>query len=158
MEDIDLHLRNKMGDLEIQLEILLSIICRNHLVFTNRKAKRLNIKGRHIPCLMLISDCPGITQDEIAYIHQIDKGFIARIVKELEDDEFLCRTIDPENRRKYHISLTEKGKDIIPKIKDIDEEWKEVVCEGLNEDEISKLMEFMNLLAENSIEKIRNRT
>lgn len=148
----------KIEDSELQLEILLSIVSRNHLVFINREAKALNIKGKQIPCLMVISKHPGITQDDIVRLFQIDKGFIARIMRELEDDKLLYRTIDPENRRKYNIFLTKKGENLIPKIKDIEEEWKKIVCDGLNNDENLKLMKFMGLLAQNSIDKIKNQS
>ena len=141
---------------DIPIEALFSIICRNQFVFVNRESKKLNITGRQIPCLRLISDHPGIIQDDIANTLQIDKGFIARVIKKLEDDEFLYRTIDPNNRRKYHIYLTEKGKNIIPEIKSIDEKWEKIVFEGLNKDEKCKLIEFIDLLSKNSIKKIKN--
>lgn len=148
----------KIEDSEIQLEILISIVSRNHLVFINREAKALNIKGKQIPCLMVISKHPGITQDDIVRLFQIDKGFIARIVRELEDDKLIYRTIDPENRRKYNIFLTENGKNLIPKIKDIEEKWNKIVCEGLNKDENLKLMKFMSVLAQNSVDTIKNQS
>lgn len=148
----------KIEDSEIQLEILISIVSRNHLVFINREAKALNIKGKQIPCLMVISKHPGITQDDIVRLFQIDKGFIARIVRELEDDRLIYRTIDPDNRRKYNIFLTENGENLIPKIKDIEEKWNKIVCEGLNTDENLKLMKFMSVLAQNSVDKIKNQS
>lgn len=147
-----------MIDPDIPLEVLFSILNRNHFVFVNKEAKHLNITGSQMPCLKFISHKPGITQEDLANTFQIDKGSIARAVKKLEDNELLYRINDPANRRKYLIFLTEKGENIIPEIKGIEERWKKIVCEGLNEDENSKLMEFMNLLAENSIEKIKNRS
>jgi len=159
MKENDLNVHNKkIADLDIQLEIFLSIIWRNHFVFLNRETKKLNIKGTHAPCLMVISEHPGITQEDIANIFQIDKGFIARIVRELEENELLYRTVDPDNRRKYNIFLTENGENIIPKLKNINKKWEKLVCEGLNEDESFKLIEFMDLLAQNSLEKIKNQS
>jgi Transcriptional regulators len=155
LNELNIPVEEKLNS-DIPIEALFSIICRNQFVFVNRESKKLNITGRQIPCLRLISDHPGITQDDIANTLQIDKGFIARVVKKLEDDDFLYRTIDPTNRRKYHIYLTEKGKNIIPEIKAIDEKWEKIVFEGLKKDEKCKLMDFIELLAKNSIEKIKN--
>jgi DNA-binding MarR family transcriptional regulator len=135
----------------IPLEALFPIICRNHHVFTDEEAKSLNISGQKIPCLMMIYYKPGITQEELVNIFQIDKGFIARLVRKLEDDGLVYRTRDTENRRKYHIFLTVKGEKIIPAIRDIEEKWKKIMFKGLENDEISKLMEFLNLLTENSM-------
>ena len=145
---------DKMADSDIPIDAIFSIIHRKHLIFTHKAAEHLNITGKQIPCLLMVSNRPGITQEEIANIFQIDKGFIARILRKLEDNGFIYRVRGPENRRKYHIFLTEKGKSSIPEIEGIEEKWKKVVLEGLEKDEISKLMEVLNLLAENSIEKI----
>ncbi|MEN6551302.1 MAG: hypothetical protein ABFC34_00285 [Methanobacterium sp.] len=38
----------------------------------------------------------------------------------------------------------------------MEEKWKKVVLEGLEKDEISKITEVLNLLAENSTGKIKN--
>lgn len=139
---------------DILLPGLLSIISRNHFIFINKETKDLDLTGGQFPCLMAISRKPGTNQDYIANKFQIDKGSIARAVKKLEDNEFVHRTPDPKNRRKYLLFLTEKGENLIPQIKHIEEKWEKTVCEGLKEAEKDKLMEFMTLLAENSIEKI----
>ena len=150
---------DKMIDSSIPIGAIFSIIHREHLVFAHEEAKYLNITGSQIPCLLMISKKQGITQEELANNKfHIDKGFIARIVRKLEDDEFIYRVHDPKNRRKYHIFLTEKGKNCVHEIKGIEEKWKKIVFEGLEKDEISKLMEVLILLAENSIEKIKNRS
>ncbi|MCE7698815.1 MAG: MarR family transcriptional regulator, partial [Methanobacterium paludis] len=74
----------------------------------------------------------------------------------LEDKGFISRTLDPENRRKYLIFLTEKGEQTVPKIRGIERKWEKVVCEGLSDEEHSQLLEFLNVLAKNSIEKFKN--
>jgi DNA-binding MarR family transcriptional regulator len=140
---------------DIPLPGLLSIISRNHFIYLNQETKDLDLTGGQFPCLITISHKPGTTQDHIAKKLQIDKGSIARAVKKLEDNELIHRIPDPKNRRKYLLFLTKKGENIIPQIKSIEEKWEKTVCEGLREDEVTTLMEFLNVLAENSTEKIK---
>lgn len=147
--------RIKIMSSDIPLPGLLSIISRNHFIFINKETKDLDLTGGQFPCLIAISHKPGTTQDYIANKHQIDKGSIARAVKKLEDNEFVHRIPDPKNRRKYLLFLTKKGENLIPQIRSIEEKWEKMVCEGLKEDEKDNLMEFLTLLAENSIEKIK---
>lgn len=147
---------DKKGNCGIPLQGLLSIVLRNHIIFINRETKHLNLTGGQLPCLIFLSHKQGITQDDIARKFQIDKGAVARSVKKLEDKEFIRRISDPENRRKYLIFLTDKGKDILPELKVIDKKWKKIVCQGLTDNEYSQLMKFMNLLARNSVEKFRD--
>ncbi|HEX3014224.1 MAG TPA: MarR family transcriptional regulator [Methanobacterium sp.] len=147
----------KEVDPNLPLDGLISIIYRSQYVIVNKDANELNITCRQISCLRLVSAYPKITQEEIANTFQVDKGTVARTIRKLEDEEFLYRVQDPENRRKYQIFLTEKGKNIIPKIKVIEDNWEEMVCKGLNKDEISKLMELLYLIAENSLEILHNK-
>lgn len=142
--------------LDIPLEGLLSVITRNHFIYINRETKDLNLTGGQLPCLILLSHKQGVTQDYIARKFHIDKGTIARAVKKLEDKGFISRTLDPENRRKYLIFLTEKGEQTVPKIRGIERKWEKVVCEGLSDEEHSQLLKFLNVLAKNSIEKFKN--
>lgn len=152
-----LNMQGKKVNPNLPLDGLISIIYRSQSVIVNKDADELNITCRQISCLRLVSAYPRITQDEIANTFQVDKGTIARTIRKLEDDEFLYRVQDPENRRKYQIFLTEKGKNIVPKIKFIEDKWEKRVCEGLNKDEISKLMELLYLVAENSLEILDNK-
>lgn len=147
---------DKKRNCGIPLQGLLSIVLRNHIIFINRETKHLNLTGGQLPCLIFLSHKQGITQDDIARKFQIDKGAVARSVKKLEDKEFIRRIPDPENRRKYLIFLTEKGKQTIPELNTIEKKWKKIVCQGLTDKEYSQLMKFMNLLARNSVEKFKD--
>ncbi|WP_286244219.1 MarR family winged helix-turn-helix transcriptional regulator [Methanobacterium ferruginis] len=102
--------------LNIPFKGLLSIIVRNHFIFMNRELKHLNLTEGQVPYLMALSKKPGITQDDLAGMFYIDKGTIARSIQKLEDKELVQRVQDPVNRRRYKLSLTEKGEGIIPEI------------------------------------------
>ena len=65
------------------------------------------------------------------------KGNIAKVLKKLEDEGYIKREVNPENRRKYMLTTTEKANELVPKIRQISKDWEAEV--GLtDEDEILK--------------------
>lgn len=89
------------------------------------------------------------------YFH-LDKGTIARTVKKMEDAGYIIRKVDPDNRRAFRISLTEKGHKIAPEICEIDLKWEEVVSQCLNQEERRLFLSFLHKVAETSVSAIAN--
>ena len=103
---------------------------------------------------MILSSEEGVNQDEIAAHFHLDKGTVARALKKLEDKNYLFREVDTQNRRKHLIYLTEKGKSIIPKIVDVDNEWENSLCSQFSNENYSQLFNTLKVLAMNGLEKI----
>lgn len=139
---------------DIPLAGHISVIVRNYAVYFNREILPLKITSAQIPYLMILSDMGVLTQDELSGILFIDKGTVARSLKKLEDNGFISRIQDPDNHRKNLVSLTEKGKSVLPRIRDIDKKWGEALCEGLTEEERSQLQDHIHKLAKNSLENL----
>ncbi|BDZ70782.1 MarR family winged helix-turn-helix transcriptional regulator [Methanobacterium petrolearium] len=76
----------------------------------------MNLTEGQVPCLVALSKKEQLTQDDLAKMFHIDKGTIARSIQKLEDKKLVQRVQDPVNRRRYRLSLTEKGEKIIPEI------------------------------------------
>ena len=122
----------------------------------NRELKHLNLTEGQVPCLMVLSKNPGITQDELAKILHIDKGTIARAVRKLEEKELLDRIQDQKNRRRYLLSLTSKGDDRIPEILSAEEKWEKLIFTGFPDEERSHVVNCVKILAKNSLELGKN--
>lgn len=137
------------------LAVSVSIIHRLHAIYLNRVLKQINLTAGQVPFLFQIAHSPGITQDEIAATAHIDKGTVARAVKKLEDGGFISRTPDALDRRRYYLSLTERGEAAIPLITATDRAWEDLITSGLSGGERSQLYVGIRRLAANSIETIR---
>ena len=105
---------------------------------------------------MCLLNHPDIIQESMARFFHLDKGTIARTVKKMEDAGYIKRTVDPENRRAYRISLTEKGVRIAPEIMEIDRKWEEAVTVDLPKKERDTLLSFLQSVAGTSIRTIEN--
>lgn len=144
----------KSDDSEIPVSLMVSMIHRTHMIFINEKIKDMDITAGQIPFLMVLSREEGISQDDLASHFHIDKGTVARALKRLEDNKYLFREIDPENRRKHLIYLTSKGKETVPQIKNIDKEWNDSMRSKISEDEYNHIFNIIKKMALNCLEKV----
>ncbi|MBQ6100180.1 MAG: MarR family transcriptional regulator [Methanobrevibacter sp.] len=92
---------------------------------------------------MFIYDNPNCSQEDLVNMFGQSKGNIAKILKKFEDDGYIQRKINPQNRRKYMLNTTDKGNEIVPKIRQISKEWDEKV--GLSEDDYELKKRIMEI-------------
>lgn len=77
--------------------------------------------------IIFIYDNPNCSQEDIVNMFGQSKGNIAKILKKFEDDGFIKRQTNPENRRKYMLTTTQKGDMLVPKFRQISKEWEKEV-------------------------------
>jgi MarR family transcriptional regulator, temperature-dependent positive regulator of motility len=137
--------------LDIPFRGIVSIVVRNHFIFMNRELKHLELTEGQVPCLIVISKKSGITQDDLAKMFHIDKGTIARAIRKLDERGMINKVQDPVNRRRYLLSITEKGEKVIPVILQAEKRWEDIIFKGFSDEERSYMIEGMKKLAENSL-------
>ena len=89
--------------------------------------------GHDVRYIMFIYDNPGCSQDDLVNMFGQSKGNIAKILKKLENEGFIKRKVNPENRRKYMLNITEKGSELVPKYRKISKQWEREV--GITDDD-----------------------
>ena len=105
---------------------------RSHRVYLEHYAKNLGITLGQYPYLVCLSYDDNITQDDLAELFQIDKCGVSRSLKKIEEKGLITRGIDPENRRKYILKLTEKGKKLTKYLKTKDDEWENLIYDNIS--------------------------
>lgn len=101
--------------------------------------------GHNVRYLMFIYDNPNCSQEDLVNMFCQSKGNIAKILKKFEDEGYIKRETNPQNRRKYMLNTTDKANELIPEFRQISKDWDRAV--GLtDEDE-----EFKNRLREIAI-------
>lgn len=118
--------------------------------FLNKRLSSTDLKGHQFLMLLTIMHDPGISQEEISKRIDIDKTRIARSSILLEEKGYIERRRDTEDRRKYHLYLTEQGNELIPTIRGIIYDWGISITEGLSDEEISLLMPMIEVLYNNA--------
>ncbi len=110
------------------------------------KFKQLNL-GHDVRYIMFIYDNPNCSQDELVNMFAQSKGNIAKVLKKLEDSDYIKREINPENRRKYMLTTTEKGDELVPKYRQYSRQWEKEV--GITEED-KELLERIKEIAINA--------
>ena len=107
-------------------------LSKNQMKYLNSKISELNL-GHEMRFIMMIYDNPNISQDDLVNISGQSKASIAKSLKKLEDENYITRVVNPENRRKYMLRTTSKGDELVPKVRQISKDWEKEV--GITEED-----------------------
>lgn len=128
--------------LEMPIGSLISTISRAHLAFLFGEIEKFGITGGQYYFLNALIREDGIIQEELASNVHMNESTITRALKKLEDVGMVHRKVDEDNRRKKIITVTEKGRDVVDKIRKSDEEWDNKI-KSLSSTEKIKLKETL---------------
>ena len=131
-----------------------SIIHRYSRIYMSRAMGELDVSGRLLPYIMLISENPGTSQGTIANEFHIDKGSVARTIALLIDKGLVDKKENPENKRENLVYPTKKMLDISDKVKEANSELNAVLNRGFSEEEIEELSRLLSRMAGNLIEAL----
>ena len=70
----------------------------------------------------------------------IDKCNVARRTKKLETLGYLYRETDQNDRRQNNLYLTEKGRELVPVIREYMAQWGRTITAGLDDQECASLI------------------
>lgn len=105
---------------------LIHNISKNQIKYLNSRIQELNL-NREVRYLMMIYDNPNCSQDDLVNIYGESKANMAKSLKKLEEQGYILREVNPNNRRKYMLKTTKKADELVPKIRQISLEWEEKV-------------------------------
>ena len=128
----------------------ISIIHRCARAFLDRKLAHINISSGHMPFISHLSRNDGLSQDELSGLVGLDKTTTARAIKSLVDLGYVIREHDPEDKRMYHLHLSQKGKALIPEIRRLISEWNAMISHNLSPVEKSRLQQDLKKMSENA--------
>lgn len=127
-------------------------ISKNQMKYLNMKLADLNI-GHDLRFIILIYDHPNSSQDDLVSFSGQSKGNIAKIVKKLEDEGYIIREINPENRRKYMLKTTSKANELVPKVRQITKDWEREVGLTDGDEELKRRIKEISINSMNIIEE-----
>ena len=93
--------------------------------------------------IIFIYDNPNCSQEDIVNMFGQSKGNIAKVLRKFEDEGYIERKTNPENRRKYMLNTTEKGSEIVPRIRQISKEWEAEV--GITDEDLELKKRIMEI-------------
>lgn len=98
-----------------------------------------------------------ISQQDILKNIDIDAAHLTRTLNQLEDNNYISRYRQQENRRSAFIKITDKGEKTIKKIKTVMENETQVFFTGFSEDEIKIFLSQLEKVEKNFISSVENK-
>jgi DNA-binding MarR family transcriptional regulator len=77
---------------------------------------KLRVTNRQWGILFLLTHRPGIDQTTVANLLGLDRSTTAMVVKNLEDDGLVIRSMDVRDRRRHSLQLTGSGKRLLSQL------------------------------------------
>ncbi len=96
----------------IDFGMLIRGITANVNSYISSNIEPLGIKQGQLDYFLLVHGNPGINQLELGRQKNVGKASVTKALKILEDDGFISREIDTEDRRNFKCYVTQKGHDI----------------------------------------------
>ena len=102
---------------DMSLILLMYNISQNGIKFARSKSKELtNLRDSYYLLKIYYSEIE-LSQEDLCDIFCQSKGTVAKTLRKLEDNGYIERIINKDNRRKYILKLTKKGEEVIPVLK-----------------------------------------
>ncbi len=97
--------------------------------------------------LLFLNDHPDLTQKEIAELVFKDNASMTRMINTMVQKKYLKRSMNNEDRRRYKIEITNKGKEVLETLPPIIHYNRNSSLKGITKNELNQL--------ETILEKIR---
>lgn len=128
----------------------ISLIYRYGQNFIGQELRKYDIGSGQYIFINALYHKDGISQEEISEYLKIDKGTTARAIKKLEEQGYVVRKEDSNDKRAYKVYLTDKAIDIKPEISKAMEKWTNILSEGFDEEEKKLTLSLLERMADNA--------
>lgn len=127
-----------------------SIMYRMSQMFFDMKLEPFQIGCGQQFFLLHIYEQPGITLLELAQKGHYDKGTTTRAVKKLEEQGYITKVTDTDDRRSSKLYATDAAAPVVTAVKGTVEQWNSVLVQGMTTEETVIIEKVMEKMAENA--------
>ena len=122
---------NRLGD-------LLFIFHKNHKTYFNNALAQYDLNLIQVLCMLRVYNEENLNQKDLSDSLYITKGAITKAIKKLESNGIIIRQQSKVDKRHNILKLSQKGKDLIPILEEINNEWEEKMGLDKLDDEFFK--------------------
>lgn len=127
----------------------LVITCRLHKRIVEREINQLGLHGSQHHLLMHLANYETVTQKELASQLKVSPASVAVSIKKLESEGYITKEMDREDNRFNKITITEKGKNMVEKSRQVVVKIDEAAFEGFSEQEVGWLSSMVERIYQN---------
>jgi MarR family transcriptional regulator, temperature-dependent positive regulator of motility len=112
-------------------------------VYRRSDDKLLGMQLRQLMALSYVRDHDGAPQQELADALCMDANNVVLVLNELEDQTFIARRRDPQDRRRHLVELTGAGRRALARAEHAQEAIEDDVLQALDNDERATLWQLL---------------
>jgi len=127
----------------------LSMVYRHSKIMHDKSMKQFRLSGQQMTYLRIINENPGISQEVLARQMEIDKGAVAKSIKDMVDKGYVKRIQNPQDKRAYCLSTTEMAAAICKDGEVCAIKFEKELTEGLTEKELETLAVLLEKITDN---------
>ena len=91
----------------------------------------------------------GMTQTELARSLELERATVGQAIDALERKQFVERRKSPGDRRVWRIYATERGRQLVPALRETINEIHEQMFSGFSQAEVARLHQFLDRIMAN---------
>lgn len=111
----------------------------------------IGIARGSLPIIMEVLCNEGIIQDDISKSLSLDRAATARTLRHLEENGFVRRTEDPDDRRCKRVHTTGMARDLRGAIVSVLQDQREIFFSGFDERERAQFLHMLERVIENML-------
>lgn len=121
--------------------------------FLSREYKDYGIGSGQYQFLLILYKEDGVSHDVLTEKMSVDKATTTRAIMKLEEEGYVKRVVDENDKRKYKIFLTDKAIEKKEEILEIGARWENKLIGSLNEEQIKSLRDIFKQISNNQDKK-----
>ena len=126
----------------------INIISRCAGLYRTDKLRGAELGACHHSYVLAICRTPGISQEELSRHICINKSGVTRHLSYLEEHGYVVRRQSETDRRVTLVYPTEKMQEVLPRVKEIVNEWNTYLTADLSEEELSMFRSVLDHIAQ----------
>ncbi len=115
---------------------MINILSRCHAMYRADRMREQELNSGFYNYVLPIHFNPGMSQEQLARHVCLDKCNVTRHLAKLEECGYVERVASETDKRVTLVYPTEKLEEMVPTVRNINQEWTDYVLEGLTAEEI----------------------
>jgi MarR family transcriptional regulator, transcriptional regulator for hemolysin len=128
---------------------LLLSASKKYLGIFSQEAEGMDIDRYQYVLVLINIHNEQLTQKSLSELLEVDKSYMVNIIDYLSDKGYVVRTINEKDRRQHLIKLTEKAREIIPKIEGAIIRLNSKSVENISESQIQTFLSVLQQISSN---------
>jgi len=121
-----------------------SRIVRLNRIFINSGLKTVGLSSGTYPFIMELYEKNGLSLNELSSSVCVDSSYTTRTLDKLIRLKLVEKKTNQKDLRALQIYLTEKGKKTVAKIKDLLDQWTNIIFEDFTEEEVASYAKLLD--------------